>query len=318
LRIFWLSVLLALLVGFLGVTPARAAGVCYVKWNASGTTHDGTSWTNAYTDLQSSLGASPCTEIWVAAGTYKPSVLTVPPDVRSATFLLKNGVALYGGFAGTETLRSERMYMTNVSILSGDIDNNDNQTPIITNIATVTGNKTNSYHVVTAGDGTTSTAVLDGFTITAGYSDNGTDLSGGGLWIIGHSPNLSSPTLSNLTISGNYGGSNGGGGARLGSSTSTLTNITFSNNTSTGAGGGLEISNASSAVVLTNVTFSGNSTSTTASSGGGVFLTTGVTATLNDVTFSGNIAGPTGGSAIGTNPSATLTINNSIIWGNTP
>ena len=57
----------------------------------------------------------------------------------------------------------------NVTILSGDIDNNDSQTPIITDLATVTGNTTNSYHVVTGATG----ATLDGFTITAGNANEG-------------------------------------------------------------------------------------------------------------------------------------------------
>jgi hypothetical protein len=33
---------------------------------------------------------------------------------RTATFTLKNGVALYGGFAGTESSRNERNWQTNL------------------------------------------------------------------------------------------------------------------------------------------------------------------------------------------------------------
>ena len=110
---------LFVVVFMLAVTPLQVAHAaeCYVKWNAGGT-NAGTSWTNAYTDLQSALGASPCTEIWVAAGTYKPTTGTD----RTATFQLKNGVALYGGFAGTETARNQRNPAANVTILSGDIE----------------------------------------------------------------------------------------------------------------------------------------------------------------------------------------------------
>ena len=121
------------------------------------------SWANACT-LQTALtSAVSGDEIWVAAGTYKPTTGTD----RSATFQLKNGVAIYGGFAGTETARDQRNPVANLTILSGDIDNNDSQTPIITDLTTVTGNTTNSYHVVTGATG----ATLDGFTITAGNAN---------------------------------------------------------------------------------------------------------------------------------------------------
>ncbi|HEX5840091.1 MAG TPA: hypothetical protein VFY26_19800, partial [Anaerolineales bacterium] len=76
----------------------------YVKWDAAGA-NDGTSWTNGFTDLQLALAAaSSGDEIWVATGVYKPTSGTD----RSVSFVLKNGVAVYGGFAGTEILRDQR------------------------------------------------------------------------------------------------------------------------------------------------------------------------------------------------------------------
>jgi hypothetical protein len=80
-----------------------------------------------------------------------------PGDPRTATFQMKSGVALYGGFSGTETARNQRDWAANVTILSGDIgaegDNSDN-----------------SYHVVTANN-TDASAVLDGFTISGGNAN---------------------------------------------------------------------------------------------------------------------------------------------------
>ena len=121
--------LLFVVVFMLAVSPlqvAHAAGVRYAKPAASGT-GDCSSWANACT-LQTALtGAASGDEIWAAAGTHKPTAGTD----RTATFQLKDGVAVYGGFAGTETARTQRDPAANVTILSGDIDNDDSQTPII-------------------------------------------------------------------------------------------------------------------------------------------------------------------------------------------
>jgi hypothetical protein len=239
-------------------------------------TGDCSTWANAcrlQTALTSAVSGD---EIWVAAGTHKPTTGTD----RSATFQLKSGVAVYGGFAGTETERSQRNPATNVTILSGDIDNNDSQTPIVTNMATVTGNTTNSYHVVTGATGT----ILDGFTITAGNANDTTSPKyyGGGMY-----NNASSPTLTNVIFSGNS--SENGGGIYNKSSNPTMTNVTFSSNTADVKGGGM--CNDASSPTLTNVTFSGNS----AISGGGMDNNSS-SPTLTNVTFSGNSADFIGGS----------------------
>src|SRR5512143_979561 len=127
------------------------ATTIYVRAAAAGA-NDGTSWANAYTDLQTALAAAVASdEIWVAAGAYKPTATTD----RTISFALKNGVGIYGGFAGGETLRGQRNPEVNVTILSGDI-------------GTPGSAADNSYHVVTTDASVTSSAVLDGFTITAG------------------------------------------------------------------------------------------------------------------------------------------------------
>src|SRR5574342_685318 len=85
-----------------------------VNLGASGS---GTSWANAYGNPQAALANAACTEIWVAQGTYKPTNGTD----RTISFVLKSGVALYGGFAGSETLLTQRNLAVNPTILSGEI-----------------------------------------------------------------------------------------------------------------------------------------------------------------------------------------------------
>jgi hypothetical protein len=76
--------------------------IIYVK---SGSTGNGSAWNNAYGSLATAIAAAVAgDEIWVAAGTYKPTTGTD----RTASFNLKNNVGIYGGFAGTETTRNQR------------------------------------------------------------------------------------------------------------------------------------------------------------------------------------------------------------------
>ncbi|RMH10848.1 MAG: hypothetical protein D6698_17240, partial [Gammaproteobacteria bacterium] len=77
------------------LSPCPSGNVLYVNAAATGV-NNGTSWTDAYTDLQDALNST-CTgitEIWVAAGTYKPTSGTD----RSVSFVMKNNLAIYGGF----------------------------------------------------------------------------------------------------------------------------------------------------------------------------------------------------------------------------
>ncbi len=139
-----------------------AGSLLYVIPGGSG---DCLSWVNAC-ELQTALGVAVSgDEIWVAAGTYKPTSGTD----RTISFVLKNGVAIYGGFAGTETTLGGRDPAANPTILSGDLNGDDNA-----NVQSDEPTRAdNSYHVVSS-SGMTSTAILDGFTITAGNA-NGTN-----------------------------------------------------------------------------------------------------------------------------------------------
>jgi predicted outer membrane repeat protein len=287
------SVIILALLAFGAVGQVSAASIIYVKASASGL-NKGTSWTNAYKSLQSALGfAVSGDQIWVAAGTYKPTGGTN----RAVSFTLKNGVAVYGGFAGTETSLSQRNITANVTILSGDI-------------GTAVTKSDNSYHVVNGGT-TDNTAILDGFTITAGNANGFSypQYLGGGIFnaFIG-------PTMRNLVLSGNSAGDGGGmyilnnigsnaivtnvtfsansatnGGGLDISGYATLTNVTFNNNSAIGYGGGIQ-NYGGGALTLVNVVFKGNS----AANGGGM-QNDQSSATLSDVSFSGNSASLQGG-----------------------
>ena len=274
--------------------------IYHVKWNTSGA-NNGSSWADAFTSLQSALAvAMTGDEIWVAAGTYKP---TEDTD-RAVSFNLKSGVAIYGGFAGTETLRWQRDYQTNVTILSGDLG-----------ITSEIGD--NSYHVVT-GSNTNNYAKLDGFTITGGNADGLTSPQDRGGGIYNYRGN---PSLTNVIFSGNaatFGGGmyNGGESSYSTGSNPVLTNVTFLYNLATEggglyndnfssprlmdvsfswnrairSGGGMENYNYSNPI-LTNTTFNNNS----ASAGGGMMNWGNSSPTLVDATFNANIAFETGG-----------------------
>jgi hypothetical protein len=190
----------------------------FVDAAAPGPAHDGSSWADAFTDLQSALRAATAgTTIDVAQGTYKPTTDTN----RNATIQLIDGVTLEGGFAGNigadPNLRNTTATPT---ILSGDI-------------GAVGNNSDNSYSVVNGG-GTDATAVLDGFIVTGGNGDVGNiGQAGGGIDIVN-----GTPIISDCTFTGNFGIY--GGGLCSHDSSPTITDCLFSNNSAgqPGTGGG--------------------------------------------------------------------------------
>ncbi len=129
--------------------------------------------------------------------------------------------------------------------------------------------------------------------INVTFSGN-TAIYGGGMY-----NNASSPTLTNVTFSGNM--ANGGGGMNNIASSPTLTNVTFSSNSASNCGGGMSVYSNSNPT-LTNVTFIGNS----AFNGAGGMYIDHSSPTLTNVTFSGNQANYGGGISTGLS-SPTLT-----------
>ncbi len=136
---------------------ARAAEAAVIFVRASQTLatplQTGASWATAFKDLQNGLAAaSTGDEIWISQGTYKPTSGTD----RTVSFVLKNGVNLIGGFAGNETLLSQRDILVHRTILSGEIGG-----------ATTADN---SFHVVRASS-LSSLTIVDGVTIQDGNAN---------------------------------------------------------------------------------------------------------------------------------------------------
>lgn len=142
------------------LTLQASAQTIFVKSTASGA-NNGSSWANAFTSLDDALSAAGTAgaQIWIAAGTYKPNASVTPNN----SFALISGVELYGGFAGTETLLSQRNYTTNVTTLSGDINGDDIADSLNLN------KSDNANHVIRVSNGIPSLrAVVDGFIIRNG------------------------------------------------------------------------------------------------------------------------------------------------------
>jgi len=171
--------------------PARI--VCVRAANTAGP-FDGNTWATAFASLQDALAVAPGRrlEIWVAEGAYRPS----ENHDRAASFVLREGVELYGGFAGTETARVQRDWKLRATILSGRLGEP----------GYCAGN---SFHVVTGASG----AVLDGFTIRDGNADSATyDGHGGGMINYRRAPQSGpmglatgySPVVRNCTFTQNH------------------------------------------------------------------------------------------------------------------
>ena len=239
------------------------------------------SWENAC-DLQTAIAvALPGDEIWVKEGIYRPTADTTTMGI---SFLLRNGVAIYGGFAGTETSRDQRDWEKNITVLSGDLGGDDLTDPdgVVTDPNDIVGE--NAFHVV-IGSGVNNTAILDGFVITAGYaSATPPDINGYGGGMMMQS---GSPTLNNLIFSGNTAGKGaayyGGGGMYLSfSSNPVLTHVSFFANTA-GSSGGM-FNDRGSNPVLNEVVFSGNKAIDASCMGN----YSGSSPALNGVVFDGN------------------------------
>ena len=245
---------ISILIAFLWLAASMQAQTIYYVTTTGAGNQNGSSWANASSNLQATINAAVAnSQIWVKAGTYKPTTGTD----RSISFTMKNNVAIYGGFNGTESALAQRNYSTNVTILSGDLNGDDVINGTASNL-TVSNKAEDSWNVInnsfTSGAPLTSSAVLDGFTITGGNSSNftGSGTSGGGMYNL-----YASPTLRNIIFRGNSAENGGGGMMNSLNCVANLTNVTFDRNFSQNDGGGM-YNYTGANITLSGCTFTGN------------------------------------------------------------
>lgn len=175
----------------LAATLVLATGTARAQIFVDAGANDGTSWTDAYTELADALdGLGQNETIWVAAGRYTPGAAGASGP--ATTFYLPIGTHLFGGFDGTETSLAERAGLFDTTILSGDHLGDDG--PDFTN------RSDNSWHVVTSG---IVVAEIDGFTVEGGHAV-GSD--GGAIY----GPTLGSCPVRNCTFRANHADDRGG------------------------------------------------------------------------------------------------------------
>jgi hypothetical protein len=312
-------VLAVISLALLAPRSGRAATIrLYVDVDAAGA-NNGSTWTDAYTSLQDALAVAntlvptDTVEVWVATGVYYPDVgAGLTDNDTNLSFTLNGSVAVYGGFLSGQSALTDRDWQTNLTVLSGDIEQNDTVDAhhITLQVSDQVG--ANSSSVVAIPQDQATAATLDGVVATGG---NG--FTGGGIRVANRTyPFTQIHSLANLRLQGNR--ANYGGGLFTGLGVAvTARNVQFINNSAVQQGGGYfsyggATPNVNGAVFQGNVAgddggayycvncysirfynmlVQGNS----AGDQGGGFYVDNDSATIANVVFSGNRAGNVGG-----------------------
>lgn len=297
-----LCIMAAMVFAMISVAEAQSAQIIYVRKGAPGT-GDGTSWANAFPELQPALNKartlSGSKEVWVAHGEYQP---TDNLD-RSVSFILPPQTFLYGGFTGNETSLTNRNWRTNRTVLSGDLGALFDKTD-------------NSYHVIVATD-VDAQSGINGFIITQGNANGPSGAyhnSGGGMLILSASVSTG-PKIENCEFIHNRAALYGGGLANISGNNpvnSTIANCFFNGNSAVFGGGAANKKGVyANEPTFVNCSFSTNK----ADNNGGAIANVGGNASFINCTFSKNNASENGGAIFNSN-AAVPKIKNSILWGN--
>ena len=257
--------------------------------------NDGSSWTLAKRTVSNAISSAiEGDQIWVAAGSYYGSQL-----------LLRRGIKLYGGFAGTESHLSQRNWQTNISNLHG--------------------NRTGA--VISMDSNATEVTVIDGLKITGGGDSIGGSLSGAGICCLGSATiannwitnNIAtqfgnamvcwscSPIVENNKMEGNSGAA--GTLACVFGGTPKIRRNTIRNNTAS-EGGGIFCYECSPEIINNSIT--GN-TSDGGYGGGGICVFDGSSPTIINNTIAANECPSSSGGGIFCYEYTAPVINNNIV-----
>ncbi len=313
----------------LAATPLTAAGTLFVDANLLVGANDGSTWGDAFqgsSGLQLALAAAVSgDEVFVAQGVYLPSAV----GTRTDAFALKNGVAIYGSFAGGEASPAERPPFGSAdSILSGDLNGDDG--------LSLFGD--NSFHLITTA-GTNATAVIDGFVVTSGNANSGAGNRDRGAGIIclgavsptvrscrfianrctfggaaGYINNGGAPTFTSCTFEDGQGGSFGGAFDIAGGGVVRFDRCLFRGNTAARAGA-LEIF-SSTGPIVSGCVFVDN-TATGGSGGGAIWVGSGGSSRVRNCTIVSNQATNQSAGGIRNQGASNFRVDNSILWDNT-
>jgi predicted outer membrane repeat protein len=261
----------ALVVGaLLFIAQVSPGKVIYVDAGATGA-NNGTSWGDAYVHLQDGItNAVANDEIRVAGGAggvYCPDRgVGYTPGDRMTSFVLKSRVMILGGFPPGGGTVEERDWTVHQTMLSGDLNGDDNPDTLVQNLLSDATRADNSYNVVYS-DFCGSATLLDGLTIMGGQANGAAALANGGGW---YSITNSSPTITNCAFTRNAAQTRGGAWYTEGvNCRPTLTGVTFTVNYCANRGAGVAMLNTPADTKLDGCQFSGNYAAT---HGGAIYL----------------------------------------------
>ncbi|NVO11051.1 MAG: right-handed parallel beta-helix repeat-containing protein [Bacteroidales bacterium] len=294
--------------------PTNGRKILFVK---EGGTGGGSSWSDAMGNLQGAinnpLGCYDGVDIWLAKGTYYPDTDGLA-DKRKASFVLRNNVAIYGGFIGNETKVEQRDYKSNVSILSGNFGKTDSYLG-------------RSYSVVKA-TYLDSTSVIDGLCISDGsaFNSNSANCDGAGIYLY-HSKtiirnaliqnnrscsgggiylNFSDPSILNTNLYNNI--AEEGAGAYLYNSSPIIQSCKIINNKSFNNGAGFYLNNSKPEIINTIIT------NNYCNNGGGIYCSNSSPFIVNSLIA--NNSSLNKGAGIYCNSNSFPDIINTIMWNN--